>query len=105
AIERLLDHLRVADVAFDLAQPGITARSLQDVFAVEVEVENRDLVPDREKLRHQHGADIASAAGHQDAVQIRIFLVSAHGYASSQLCSRHGATALRPFHAVIEDRM
>ncbi len=105
ALERLLDHLAVANVALDLAQPGVAAAFLQDIFAVHVEIEDGHLVSRVEELRNQHRADIAGATGHQNTIQPGIFLVSNHGYVSSQLYARDGATALSPFHAVIEDCM
>src|SRR4029450_5289385 len=82
ALQRLLDHLGVADVALDLAQRG-TARALQDVLAVHVEVQHGHLVAGRDELGHEHRADIACAAGHQHAVEVGVLLVSTHGSANA----------------------
>src|ERR1700722_10081129 len=64
--ERLLDNRGVTQIALDLDQLRMVLHRLKDVVAVNVKIEDRDRVPGCEQFRHQHRADIAGSAGHQN---------------------------------------
>jgi hypothetical protein len=73
--KRLFDRGRMAEVADDLDEPGISPHLVEHIEPVEIKIEHRDGVAEREQSRHQHAADVSGAARYEN--------VSGHGHRTS----------------------
>ena len=61
--------VRIAQIALHFAQPGIAPQILEEIVAIEIEIQHGHRVTGIEQLGHEARSDVAGTAGHHHALE------------------------------------